>query len=452
MSLAEKQRNGASNPEGGVMVLQQPPTVAVPETSAGAVEKAHDLFAVAVEQFDIAADVLGLDDDMREILRHCQRELTVNFPVEMDDGSVEVFTGYRVQHNTGPGPTKGGIRYHQSVNLAEVKALAMWMTWKCAVVGLPFGGAKGGVRVNPKLLSQAELQNLTRRYTTEIQPFIGPNQDIPAPDVNTNPQIMAWLMDTYSMNVGYSVPGVTTGKPIVLGGSEGRSEATGRGCVFAIESAARVLGLDLAKSRTVVQGFGNAGSVAARLMTELDSPVVAVSDSRGGIYNPDGLDLAAVSAHKARTGTVQGFAEGENITNAELLVLPTDILIPAALENQITADNAGQIQARIIAEAANGPSTPEADAILYDRGIFVVPDILANAGGVTVSYFEWVQALQAFPWTEHEVNERLRQIMDKSFDAVYRKATTHNVHMRTAALVRAIDRVAEFTRLRGIYP
>jgi glutamate dehydrogenase (NAD(P)+) len=263
---------------------------------------------------------------------------------------------------------------------------------------------------------------------------------------------MAWIMDTYSMNVGYSVPGVVTGKPIVLGGSEGRNEATGRGCVFAIGKAAKVLQLDLATSRTVVQGFGNAGSVAARLMTELDSKVVAVSDSRGGIYNPNGLDLQAVGAHKARTGTVQGYSEAENITNAEILVLPTDILIPAALENQITANNAARVQARLIAEAANGPTTPEADAILYDRGVFVLPDIFANAGGVTVSYFEWVQALQAFPWTEHQVNERLRQIMDKAFDAVYRTATTYNVHMRTAALVRAIDRVAEFTRLRGIYP
>ncbi len=434
------------------MVLQQPPAVAVPEAGTIAIGTESDLFAVALQQFDVAADVLGLDDDMRKILRYCQRELTVNFPVEMDDGSVEVFTGYRVQHNTGPGPTKGGIRYHQDVSLAEVKALAMWMTWKCAVVGLPYGGAKGGVQVNPKLLSQNELQNLTRRYTTEIQPFIGPNQDIPAPDVNTNPQIMAWLMDTYSMNVGHSVPGVVTGKPIVLGGSEGRNEATGRGCVFAIEKAARVLGLDLATSRTVVQGFGNAGSVAARLMTELDSKVVAVSDSRGGIYNQNGLDLAAVSTHKARTGTVLGFSEAEDITNEDLLILPTEILIPAALERQITAENAGRIQARLIAEAANGPTTPEADAVLYERGVFVLPDILANAGGVTVSYFEWVQALHACPWTEHEVNERLRHIMDKSFDAVYQKATTHAVHMRTAALVRAIDRVAEFTRLRGIYP
>jgi glutamate dehydrogenase (NAD(P)+) len=435
-----------------LMIVGQDQARSVIDESIAGVGEERDLFDVAVEQFQIASDVLGLDDDMRKILSHCQRELTVHFPVEMDDGSVEVFTGYRVQHNSGPGPTKGGIRYHQSVTLEEVKALAMWMTWKCAVVGLPYGGAKGGVQVNPKLLSQAELQNLTRRYTTEIQPFIGPNQDIPAPDVNTNPQIMAWLMDTYSMNVGYSVPGVTTGKPIVLGGSEGRNEATGRGCVFAIESAARILNLDLAKARTVVQGFGNAGSVAAHLMSELGSPVVAVSDSRGGTYNPRGLDLQAVSAHKARTGSVLGFRDGEDVTNEELLVLPTEILIPAALENQITAANVDRIQATLIAEAANGPTTPEADARLYARGVFVIPDILANAGGVTVSYFEWVQALQAFPWTEHEVNERLRRIMNRAFDAVYSTTTKYGVHMRTAALVRAIDRVAEFTRLRGIYP
>ncbi len=432
------------------MILEQSEAIVTAAALAKAPER--DLFEVAVEQFDIAADVLGLDDDMRQILRYCQRELTVHFPVEMDDGSVEVFTGYRVQHNTVPGPTKGGIRYHQSVTLSEVKALAMWMTWKCAVVGLPFGGAKGGVQVNPKLLSQAELQNLTRRYTAELQPFIGPTKDIPAPDVNTNPQIMAWLMDTYSMNLGYSVPGVTTGKPIVLGGSEGRNEATGRGCVFAIEDAARFLELDIAKSRTLVQGFGNAGSVAAKLMAELGSSVVAVSDSRGGTYNPNGLDLAAVSAHKARTGSVVGYREGQDVTNEELLLLPAEILIPAALENQITAENAGAIQATLIAEAANGPTTPEADVILYDRGVFVIPDILANAGGVTVSYFEWVQALQAFPWTEHEVNERLRRIMDRAFAAVHGTSVKYDVHMRTAALVRAIDRVAEFTRVRGIYP
>ena len=417
-----------------------------------AVEHGRDLFAVAVEQFEIATEVLGLDDDMRRILSHCQKELTVNFPVEMDDGSVQVFTGHRVQHNAGPGPTKGGIRYHQSVTLAEVKALAMWMTWKCAVVGLPYGGAKGGVAVNPKLLSQTELQNLTRRFTTEISMMIGPNKDIPAPDVNTNPQIMAWLLDTYSMNVGHSVPGVVTGKPLVLGGSEGRSEATGRGCVYAIEEAARAKGMDLAASRTVVQGFGNAGSVAARLMAELGSPVVAVSDSRGGIYDPAGLDLEAVAAYKRRTGSVVGFREAEAVDNAELLTLPCEILIPAALENQITAENAGAIQATLIAEAANGPTTPEADEILYDRGVFVLPDIFANAGGVTVSYFEWVQALQAFPWTEQEVNDRLRKIMARAFLAVYESSERYHVHMRTGALVRAIARVAEFTRLRGIYP
>jgi glutamate dehydrogenase (NAD(P)+) len=421
-------------------------------TQEQAHEKERDLFEVAVEQFEIAADVLGLDEDMRRVLAHCQRELTVHFPVEMDDGSVQVFTGHRVQHNTGPGPTKGGIRYHQSVTLAEVKALAMWMTWKCAVVGLPFGGAKGGVQVNPKLLSRSELQNLTRRYTAEIQVLIGPNKDIPAPDVNTNAQVMAWLMDTYSMNVGYSVPGVTTGKPLVLGGSEGRSEATGRGCVYAIDQAAKTLGLDLAKSRTVVQGFGNAGSVAARLMAELGSPVVAVSDSRGGTYNPKGLDLAAVAAHKARTGSVSGFRGGEDVSNDDLLLLDCEILIPAALENQITVANADRIKARLIAEAANGPTLPEADEILYDRGVFVLPDIFANAGGVTVSYFEWVQDLQAFPWTEQEVNERLRRIMTRSFDAVYETSRKHKVHMRTAALVRAIARVAELNRLRGIYP
>lgn len=433
------------------MVLERTQTMPATIRDANR-EHDHDLFDVAVEQFDIAADVLGLDDDMRQILRYCQRELTVNFPVEMDDGSVEVFTGYRVQHNTVPGPTKGGIRYHQSVTLSEVKALAMWMTWKCAVVGLPFGGAKGGVRVNPKLLSQSELQNLTRRYTAELQPVIGPTKDIPAPDVNTNPQVMAWIMDTYSMNVGYSVPGVVTGKPIVLGGSEGRAEATGRGCVYAIEDAAKVIDLNVSKSRTVVQGFGNAGSVVARLMDELGSRVVGISDSRGGTYNPAGLDLVALAAHKARTGSVEGFSEGQDVTNAELLLLPCDILVPAAMENQLTGENAAGVQARLIAEAANGPSTPDADEILYEKGVFVVPDILANAGGVTVSYFEWVQALQAFPWTEHEVNERLRRIMGRSFEAVLSTARRHDVHMRTAALVRAIDRVAEFTRLRGIYP
>lgn len=412
-----------------------------------------DLYEVAVRQFGIAADVIRLEDSIRGVLGHCQRELTVNFPVEMDDGSVEIFTGYRVQHNSGPGPTKGGIRFHQSVTRNEVKALAMWMTWKCAVVGLPFGGAKGGVQVNPKLLSKNELQNLTRRYTTEIQPLIGPNRDIPAPDVNTDSQVMAWLMDTYSMNVGYSERGITTGKPLVLGGSEGREEATGRGVVFAIEEAARHLDLDLASARTAIQGFGNVGAIAGRLLQERNrSPVVAVSDSSGGIYNPNGLNLEQVALHKERTGSVRGFAQAESITNEALLELPCDILIPSALEGVITTENAARIQAKMIAEGANGPTTPEADDILYDRGVLLIPDILANAGGVTVSYFEWVQALQAFPWTLEQVNERLRQVMQKSFAEVTTKSQHYGVHMRTAALVHAIERVAEFVRVRGIYP
>ncbi|MGD9712012.1 MAG: Glu/Leu/Phe/Val dehydrogenase [Thermomicrobiales bacterium] len=411
-----------------------------------------DLFDVAIQQFNLAADVLELEDSMRQILTHCQRELTVNFPVEMDDGSVQVFTGHRVQHNSGPGPTKGGIRYHQSVTLSEVKALAMLMTWKCAVVGLPYGGAKGGVTVNPKLLSQNELQNLTRRYISDISPFIGPSQDIPAPDMNTNAQTMAWIMDTYSMNAGYSVPGVVTGKPLTLGGSEGRAEATGSGVVFAIEEAARTIGLNLQGAATVVQGFGNVGSVAAFEMADLGSRVVAISDWKGGVYNPAGLDVKALHEFMKATGSVVGFPSGETVTNEELLVLPCDILIPAAIECQIHAGNAPQVQARIVAEGANGPTLPEADEILYDRGILVLPDIFCNAGGVTVSYFEWVQSLQWFPWSLEEVNSRLQSIMQKSFAAIYATAEERRLNMRTAALVRAVDRVADFTRLRGIFP
>ncbi|CAN5543828.1 Glu/Leu/Phe/Val dehydrogenase [soil metagenome] len=411
-----------------------------------------DLFDVAVRQFTVAADVLHLEDSMRQILSTCQRELTVNFPVEMDDGSVQVFTGHRVQHNSGPGPTKGGIRYHQSVTLSEVRALAMWMTWKCAVVGLPYGGAKGGVTVNPKLLSQNEIQNLTRRYTADIAFSIGPNQDIPAPDVNTNPQVMAWLMDTYSMSIGYSVPGVVTGKPLALGGSEGRAEATGRGCIYAIQEAARTIGLDVSDSDVVVQGFGNAGSVAANVIAEFGARVVAVSDSAGGVYSPRGLDLGVVAEHKRRTGSVVDAPNTDTVSNEELLELPCDILIPAALECQIHEGNASRIQARIIAEAANGPTMPDADEILFDRNILLLPDIYANAGGVTVSYFEWVQSMQWYPWTLEEVNARLKTIMQNSFNEIYFTASEHRVDMRTAALVKAIDRVAEFTRLRGIFP
>jgi len=430
-------------------------TLGVPTPTTEA-ERGHaaseSLFDVAVQQFHIAAEVIGLEHHLREIFTHCERELTVNFPVEMDDGSIHVVTGHRVQHNRLPGPTKGGIRFHENVSLSEVRALAMWMTWKCSVVGLPFGGAKGGVEINPKLLSQNELQNLTRRYTTEIQPIIGPNKDIPAPDVNTNPQIMAWLMDTYSMNMGYSVPGITTGKPLALGGSEGRGEATGRGCVFVLEEAAKKYDVALDKSVTVIQGFGNAGSVTARCMEEIGSRIVAVSDSRGGIYNPKGLDLDAVEAHKARTGSVVDFFEAEAVSNQDILEIQCDVLVPAALEGQIRADNADRIKAKLVAEAANGPTSPEADAILHDKGIVVLPDILANAGGVTVSYFEWVQALQAFPWTADQVNERLREIMQRSFHNVVAMSEKHSVDLRTGALGSAINRVAEISRLRGVYP
>ncbi len=410
------------------------------------------LFDVAVEQFNTAADVIGLDDDMRRVLSTCKRELTVNFPVEMDDGSVQVFTGHRVQHNIAAGPSKGGIRYHSDVTLDEVKALAMWMTWKCAVVGIPFGGGKGGVRVNPKFLSQSEIQNLTRRFTTEISPLLGPYSDVPAPDVNTNPQVMAWIMDTYSMHNGVAAPAVVTGKPLLLGGSEGRFEATGRGAVFAIEEAARAYDLDLATSRAVVQGFGNGGATAAHLLTRLGPKVVAVSDSHGGIYNPNGLDVQAVSDHKHLTGSVLGFPNAENVTNEELLELDCEILVPAALEGQLTAENAPRVQARLIAEVANGPTTPEADRIFEDRGVIVLPDIYANAGGVTVSYFEWVQGLQSFTWTEEEVNARLRRIMAQSFAAVHATAERYGASLRTAAMARAIERVAEFTRIRGVYP
>lgn len=410
------------------------------------------LFDVAVEQFTTAADVIGLDDDMRRVLCTCKRELTVNFPVEMEDGSVQVFTGHRVQHNIAAGPSKGGIRYHPDVTLDEVKALAMWMTWKCAVVGIPFGGGKGGVQVNPKHLSQNELQNLTRRFTTEISPLLGPYSDVPAPDVNTNPQVMAWIMDTYSMHSGVVAPAVVTGKPLLLGGSEGRFEATGRGAVFAIEEAARAYDIDLSTSRAVVQGFGNGGSTAAKLLGPLGPKVVAVSDSRGGIYNPKGLDIRAVIEHKRLTSSVLEFPDAENVTNEEMLELDCDILIPAALEGQLTDENAPRIQARLIAEVANGPTTPEADRIFEDRGVIVLPDIYANAGGVTVSYFEWVQGLQSFTWTEEEVNTRLHRIMAQSFAAVHATAERYGTSLRMAAMARAIQRVTEFTRIRGVYP
>ena len=433
-------------PNGWAIPSVAPPA---PATPAGEGLNAWD---IARQQFDLAADRLGLGADERAVLRNCKREFTVHFPVQMDDGSVRSFTGYRVQHNLARGPGKGGIRYHPQADLDEVRALAMWMTWKCAVVNIPFGGAKGGVAVDPRELSPTELEKLTRRYTMEIEPLIGPHSDIPAPDVNTDPQVMAWMMDTYSMHKGYTATAVVTGKPVSIGGSEGRNEATGRGCVFTIQEAAKRLGLDLHGCTVAVQGFGNVGSVTARLLHDLGCRIVAVSDSEGGIADPSGLDPHRLLRHRQETGSVIGYGTAAEISNAELLTSDCDILVPAALENQITADVAERIKAEIVAEAANGPTTPEADAILHDRRVFVIPDILCNAGGVTVSYFEWVQDLQNFFWDEAEINRQLHRIMVRSFDQVYRMAQEHDVDLRQGAQMLAISRVAEATRLRGLYP
>ncbi len=409
---------------------------------------------MAQQQFDEAIAYLDADipDGYLAKLRVPERVLTVNFPVIMDDGELQVFTGYRVQHSTARGPAKGGIRYHPQVTMEEVSALAMWMTWKCAVVGIPYGGAKGGVVCDPKKLSMREIERLTRRYAAEISIIIGPDRDIPAPDVNTNPQVMAWIMDTYSMGVGHVTPGVTTGKPIELGGSLGRNEATARGTLFCVRRAAKKIGLDLEGASVVVQGYGNAGSIAARLLHEDGAKIIAVSDSKGGIYNPKGLDPVAVLRHKRESGSVVGFPGADVITNQELLTLPCDILVPAALEKQLHAGNADKVQAKIIAEAANGPTEPEADHIFFDRGIFVIPDILCNAGGVTVSYFEWVQDIQFFFWDEDQVNSHLEQVMNRAFDSVVAMAERKKVHNRLAANVLAIDRVVRAIMLRGIYP
>jgi glutamate dehydrogenase (NAD(P)+) len=410
-------------------------------------------FETARRQIDIVADLIGLDQGMREVLKHPKRELTVNFPVRMDDGSYRVYTGHRVQYNMARGPTKGGIRYHPQVTLDEVRALAAWMTWKCAVVNIPYGGAKGGVVCDPKHLSHGEIERLTRRYASEIAPIIGPEMDIPAPDVYTDAQTMAWIMDTYSMLKGYSVPGVVTGKPISLGGSEGRGEATGRGCAYVIREASKDVGLKVKGAGVAVQGFGNAGSVAANLLyDEQGAKIVAVSDSKGGILKADGLNPHAVEAHKQKTGSVVGFPGAKSVTNEEVLEAKADILIPAALENQITGRNADKIQAKIVAEAANGPTLPEADTILYERGVTVLPDVLANAGGVTVSYFEWAQDIQGYYWALNEVNQRLERTMMKSYADVHQVSTERKVHNRTAAYVLAIQRVVDATRLRGIYP
>jgi glutamate dehydrogenase (NAD(P)+) len=409
-------------------------------------------FAVAQEQFHHAADLLHLDDGYRQILGHCGRELTVHFPVHRDDGSITVFTGYRVQHDTSRGPAKGGIRFHADVTLDEVKALAMWMTWKCAVVGIPFGGAKGGVVCTPQELSLRELERLTRRFTTEISILIGPQRDIPAPDVNTNSQVMGWVMDTISMQAGYSVPQVVTGKPLSIGGSEGRSEATGRGVMIVTVEALRHLGIAPAEATVVVQGYGNVGSNAARCLAEAGCTIVGLSDVYGGIYNEHGLDLTEVDAHMLEEHTLAHVQGIEHLSNADLLTMPCTVLVPAALENQITAANAGAVRARIVCEGANGPTTPEADRLLHDQGVFLIPDILANAGGVTVSYFEWVQGLQSFLWKEKEVRGKLREVMVRSFAEVLERATLARTDMRMGAYVLAVAKVVQALEARGIYP
>ena len=413
----------------------------------------YNPWQTAMQVFDSAADILQLEEGVRNRAKFTERELTVNFPVKMRDGRIKMFTGYRVQHDTARGPAKGGIRYHPGVTLDEVRALASWMTWKCAVVGIPFGGGKGGVQCNPKEMNMDELERMTRRFTTELMGFIGPDRDIPAPDVYTNPQVMAWMMDTYSMNKGHIVPGVVTGKPISLGGSLGRNEATGRGCVYVISEAAKHLNLKLAGATAVVQGFGNAGAVAAKLLAaEQAMKIIAVNDSTGGAYNKNGLDMPALLAFKEKTGKVKGFPGSEDIKNDDLLALKCEVLVPAALENAITGKIAPKVNARIIAEAANGPTTPEADGILYEKGAFMLPDILANAGGVTVSYFEWVQDNYSFFWKEKDVNENLREVMVKSFAEVLQTSQKHKIDMRRAAYVLAVDRVAEAIRVRGIFP
>ena len=432
--------------------LQPGGTKHTPMAIQNKVAEIPNIWAVAQSQFDHAAEKLELDDGMRRVLRVPQRELTVNFPVTMDDGTVRVFTGHRVQHNVSRGPAKGGIRYHQDVTLDEVRALAMWMSWKCACVNIPYGGGKGGVVVDPKKLTMREVEGLTRRFTTEISPLIGPDRDIPAPDVNTNAQTMAWMMDTYSMHHGYTIHGVVTGKPIAVGGSLGRNEATARGAVFTLQQWSKASGQPLDGARVSIQGYGNAGSIAATLLNDEGASIVAVSDSTGGIHNPSGLDPAKVSAWKREHGTVVGFPGADGVSNQEILELDCEVLVPAALENQITSANAPNVRAKVVAEAANGPTTPEADDILYDRGVFLIPDILCNAGGVTVSYFEWVQDMQSFFWTEDRINDSLKGIMDRAFADVLAMSERQEVDMRTAAYMMAVARVAEATTLRGLYP
>jgi glutamate dehydrogenase (NAD(P)+) len=409
-------------------------------------------FKIAKQQFDRAAEYLGLDDSMRRVLKNAKRQLVVSIPVKMDNGEVQVFEGYRVQHNIARGPAKGGIRYHPNVTIDEVKALASWMTWKCATVGIPYGGGKGGVVCDPKALSRGELERLTRRYAFEIAPIIGPDSDIPAPDVYTDEQTMAWIMDTISMVRGHTELGVVTGKPISLGGSHGRAEATARGCLYALREACRVQGMELKNARVAVHGCGNAGANIAHLVAADGARVVALSDSRGGVFNEGGIDVDAALRHKKKTEMLRGLKDTKEISGDDVLGVDCDILLPSSLENVITLETVGQVKAKIIAELANGPTTPGADRVLADRGVFLIPDILANAGGVTVSYYEWVQDLYSYFWSENEINSRLEQTMRAAFQAVHEKSQQFDTDMRTAAYILAVDRVAEATRVRGIFP
>ena len=407
---------------------------------------------MARSQLRQTASQIGMEDSMLNVLLECKKAVAVSVPTRMDDGSVRVFEGFRCTHNVARGPSKGGIRYHHEVTLEETKALAMWMTWKCALMGLPFGGAKGGVVVNPKELSVLELERMTRRYTTEIINFIGPEADIPAPDVGTSPREMAWIFDTYSMNKGYSVLGVVTGKPLEVGGSVGRVEATARGAAFCVREALRKQDLSIEGRRVAVQGFGNVGSNLALILAGQGATIVALSDSRGGVHNADGIDVQAALAHKQDTGSLEGLAGAEAITNDELLLVDCDVLAPCALEQVITGDNADQIKASIVCEGANGPVTPDADVILDDRGVLVLPDVLANAGGVVVSYFEWVQGLQEYFWKESEVNAKLNDIITRAFAETWRAHEERSLPMRQAAYALAVGRVAEATTTRGLYP
>jgi glutamate dehydrogenase (NAD(P)+) len=409
-------------------------------------------FRIAQIQFDMAAEYLKLDPGLRQILRTPKRVMEVSVPVKMDNGQTKVFVGFRVQHNVSRGPAKGGLRYHPNVTLDEVKALAAWMTWKTATVNLPYGGAKGGIVCDPKRMSKGELERMTRRYAAEIQPIIGPEVDIPAPDVYTDAQTMAWIMDTYAMTVGHASPGVVTGKPVSIGGSEGRADATGRGVLYVVEEACKVKKINLRGATVAIQGFGNVGSAVARLFAEKKAKIVAISDSRGGVHNPRGIDPLRALRYKERSGTVVGMPGASRISNDELLALKCDVLIPAALENAITLHNADQIKAKIVAEAGNGPTTPHADEILSRKGVFVVPDILANAGGVTVSYFEWAQDLQGFFWQVQEVNSKLEFVMRRAFNDVHETMRKFHVYPRAAAYILAVGRVADATLVRGLFP